>query len=210
MSALIEKAMASLPLDQRALVDLIIVKSKSGEQARIPRWLITRYPVILSASKSGKLDLILPLHSKSKINGEGLPLASFAMNDVVEIELASYRQSYGAFFLKRQTDPVAVRGQKIFIENCTSCHSAGVTNGTKAQDLTVEDLSLDGGARKLASSGHPRVKDFPKLKQRDLQALISYLKAYQKENSAASSTHSSFLETLPGFTSGKSTASASK
>jgi hypothetical protein len=177
MSLLVDKTIESLPGDQKAQVDMIILKDASGDQIHIPRFLIVRYPVLLSPQKDG-VKLVLPLTSKPKIWEEGLPLARYQMHDVVEIEFANYHQVYGSLYLKRQSDPLAARGQKIFIQNCTACHS-----------MTGDGNIFSGmekSARKLASTGHPNVKGAPQLKSHEMKALVSYLDAFRSENPSTS------------------------
>jgi hypothetical protein len=175
MSAVVDKTMESLPADQRAQVDLIILKDSAGKEIRIPRSLIVRFPVLLSPQNNGA-KLVLPLSSKPKIWEEGLPLGLYQLHDVTEIEFANSHNLYGSYFLKSRKDPLAVRGEKIFVQNCLSCH-AGNTQS--------EPLGFEKSARKLASASHPEVKNAPQLKTREMKALISYLDAFRLENPAA-------------------------
>ena len=119
---------------------------------------------------------------------EGLPVESYFLSEVSRLELSNYSERYSGLFLKRRTDPLAMRGEKIFVQNCITCHSTG-----KIPSLT--DGADHGAARqKLASGGHPPVKGSPKLNDRDFRALVNYLDAYRAEQvsrpaSSAANTH---------------------
>ncbi len=178
MSLLVDKTIESLPGDQKAQVDLIILKDAAGRSIRLPRSLIVRFPVILSPQGSGA-KLVLPLSSKSKIWEEGLPLGLYQFHDVAEIEFANSHNLYGSFYLKSRKDPLAVRGEKIFIQNCLSCHASGKAGAG-------EPLGFEKSARKLASVNHPSVQNAPQLKSREMKALVSYLDAFRVENPSTS------------------------
>lgn len=158
MSLVLEKTIDTLPGDQKAQVDLIVLKTGSGEQIRIPRWLVTKYPVLL-VPKDNTFRLVLPWTSKPKIKDEGLPLTRYQLSNITQVELASYQQEFGSLYLKRRTDPLALRGEKLLVQNCTTCHELGIENQ----------------ARKVTTTGHPAAKEAPKLESRDMRALIFYL-----------------------------------
>jgi len=176
VSLLVDKTIESLPADQKAQVDVIVLKDSIGHSYQLPRALFVRFPAILSVQKSGA-KLVLPLSSKPKIWEEGLPLGLFQMRDVTEIEFANSRQLYGSLFLKSRKDPLAVRGEKIYTQNCMSCHSGADSKGP---------MGFETSARKLASASHPSVKNAPQLKSREMRALISYLDAFRLENPSTS------------------------
>jgi mono/diheme cytochrome c family protein len=155
-------------------VDLVIIKSTSGGQVLLPRSVVTKYPVLL-ALQDGKTSLVLPWTSKPKIMQEGLPVESYFIGDVSRVELSNYRDRFGSVFLRRRTDPLAMRGEKIFVQNCIGCHAG-------AQPPSIVDVSGETQSRRLASSGHPQVKGIPKLNDRDRKALVNYLDAYRAEN----------------------------
>lgn len=177
----IEQALEALPLASRAQVDLLILKTASGAQAIIPRYVITRFPILLATPALNKVDptqhrpfsVVVPGNLVSKLLDQGLPVGTFSVQDITEIQLTSYRAKFSSLFLKRRTDPAAIRGEKMFVQNCVSCHSAG------------RGLSLDGHPRNLASSGHPKASGITQLSDRDVRALISYLQAYRSENPSA-------------------------
>ena len=130
--------MEDLPLDKKAQVDLVILKSEHGQPAQIPRALMTKYPLFLAyrwdSSESEKLGRgplvsIIPWSSKPKIQSEEVPLESYFISQVTEIELTSYRDRFSPLILKRRTDPAAMRGEKLFVQNCVGCRA--LTGSTK-------------------------------------------------------------------------------
>jgi cytochrome c553 len=179
ISKWIEKELSELPLDQRSQVDLLVFKNEKGEQAIIPRYLLNKYPVMLgfergketSAGKS-PLTVVIPWTSKPKIHEENLPLAAYQISGVSEVDFSSYEARFNSLMLKRRTDPAAIRGEKMVVQNCVGCHGNG-------RARSVPELPLN------ATFGHPNGNGAPKLNARDVRALVSYMTAYQNETQRA-------------------------
>ena len=183
LSDVVDTAMSSLPPDSRAQIDLIILKNDTASQAMIPRAFITKYPVILALSRDqkelgslGPVYSVVPWTSRPKSQQEGLPLESYFLSGVKTVELTNYRDHYGPLFLKRRTDPAAMRGEKLFVQNCAVCH-APAENFIKS--------------RLPASDAHPALKGAPRLSDRDRRSLTSYFEAYRAENGLNKDTHQS-------------------
>jgi len=176
---LLEKAMDALTVEERATVDLVFVQNGQGRQAWIPRSLLSRYPLLVAVKKAGGVlsspQIVIPWTSRAKIQDEALPLETYFLADVSRIELANYRDKYGTYYLKRRTDPSAMRGEKVFVETCVACHGSG-------RGPAVSDFYLPGRLSILSTSGHPVVKGNPRLSERDQRAILSYLSAFQLEN----------------------------
>ena len=190
----LDKALASLPPETKAQVDLVVLKTESGAQALIPRSVITKFPLMIATERESKalngLQLVIPWSSKPKIAEESLPLETYFVAGITQLELANYKSRYASLYLKRRTDPSAMRGEKIFVQNCMGCHSGDGGGGVKPRTgpghfASVADVKNEAKVRSLASSGHPPVKGNPKLSERDQRALMSYLDAYRSENSVA-------------------------
>lgn len=178
LSQLVEQTMEGVPLERKAQVDLLVLKNSTGGQILLPRSVLTKYPALL-ALNGATPRVVMPWTSKPKMLKEDLPIESYFVSDLVRIELSSYRERYGSVFLKRRTDPLAMRGEKIFVQNCVGCHADG-------NRPALSELSLEPQARKLASDGHPpAVKGVPKLTDRDRRALVNYLDAYRAERTSA-------------------------
>jgi len=187
LSHLIEKSLAGLPNESQAQVDLVVLKSTTGQKALIPRALVNKYPVLLAilpSSESSPSDVqsrgpiysVVPWSSKPQILREDLPLAHFFVPKVASIELTNYREQYQDLFLKRRTDPAAMRGEKLFVRNCVSCHAAGGSRISGIPDPAREEL--------FATQGHPETPLALKLSERDRKSIARYLVLHREENSA--------------------------
>jgi mono/diheme cytochrome c family protein len=168
VSALIEKAMEKVPGELKAQVDLVIFRNGGGESVIVPRSLITKYPLLLSQEPEaeGGLTLISPWTSKPKILQEGLPVERYTLKGVSQVELANSRETFGGLYLKKRVDPVAMRGEKVFIQNCTACHATGPSS------LKTGDVE----------QGHPGGKGIARLVDRARHALKTYWDSYRGEN----------------------------
>jgi cytochrome c5 len=188
----IKTSMKDLPLAEQAAVDLVIFRSRTGAIVTMPRWLITKYPVMLATvpASPGALHnkgfaIVLPWSAKPTIRKETLPLSTYALQDVARIELTSYDQVYSAFYLKRRSDPVAMKGEKIFVQNCTSCHATSDRTAAAGipKAFTIADLVANLRTSKMAFDAHPQIQDAPHLSEREVRALMNYLQAFRGENS---------------------------
>jgi hypothetical protein len=191
LSHFIEKALSGLTPENRAHIDLVVLEGSSGTKALIPRAMITKYPVLLALQNSGPdspkslnasdasanfqsrgpVYSVVPWSTKPKILEEGLPLENYFVSNLEKIEFTSYSDRFSGLFLKRRTDPSAMRGEKLFVQNCVSCHTDG--------DAKVYQFGQAGSA---ASTEHPAMKAALRLSERDKKSLVSYLNAYKAEN----------------------------
>ncbi|MBC7690736.1 MAG: cytochrome c [Methylotenera sp.] len=185
LSALVDAALKSLTPGEKAQIDLVILKSSTGAQALIPRAFVVKYPLYLATSRDlkslgshGPFYSVAPWTSNSAIKKEGMSLESLFVPQISQIEFANYRERYSSLYLKRRADPAAMRGEKLFVQNCLSCHTSG-------PGASVADLSEVQKTRALATSGHPRIKGAPQLGEKDVRSLTSYLEAYHTENVAS-------------------------
>ena len=183
VSSLLDKALEGLTVENRALVDLVVFKGKNGVRATIPRALISKYPLVLAYhwDKEGMADSreplfsVIPWSTHPKILNEDLPLETYFIPHVAQIELTNYRERYQPLFLKRRTDPSAMRGEKLFVQNCTGCHS-----GNRPPNLSAK---VEGTAKKPhAGRISPMSGMAEKMSDRDWKSIVQYLQAYQVEN----------------------------
>ena len=183
LSVLIEQALEGVPIGEKAQIDLVVLKNGSGTQAFVPRSLVTHYPVLLAWERGGPglgprgpWYSVIPWTSKPKILAENLPLERYFVPGLVEVELTNYRNLYSAYFLHRRTDPSAVRGEKIFVQNCLGCH---------APAQVPQIVTTDPANRVVATQGeHSTVKGASRLATRDWRALMSYFGAFKAEATA--------------------------
>jgi mono/diheme cytochrome c family protein len=193
LATLIESLLEQIPLEQRAGVDLVVVRDRANAEVFVPRWVVTRYPVLLALRTEGdqkKFQTVVPWTSKPHVQSEGLPIERYFVRDVAEIELTSYQARYKPLFLSRRTDPAAVRGEKIFVQNCMGCHAdkagGGASHGMPGPGVVtfVSRLLPENKARTVASGAHPTVPGYAQFKGPELRALGSYLNAFRTENPA--------------------------
>ncbi|MBI2711300.1 MAG: hypothetical protein HYX41_00350 [Bdellovibrio sp.] len=196
-STFLDKVLDGLSVENRAQIDLVVVKGANGDRATIPRALITKYPLLLAyrsdhhsevGNKRG-LFSVVPWTTKPKIRNEDLPLETYFVPSIEQIELTSYRDRYSPFFLKRRTDPSAMRGEKLFVQNCTHCHSGGRPPVLRANQVETTPKKPHTGN----SSGAGMAE---RLTEKDWKSIVRYLNAYVTENPVSAG----------GFFSGRSTA----
>jgi hypothetical protein len=198
VSTLIDRVLETLPVEHRAQVDLIVIKGANGEKALIPRALLSKYPLLIAydwdlnrspaEDQRGPLYSVVPWSSKPKILDEDLPIEKYFISQVNQIELTNYRDQFSTLFLKRRTDPSAMRGEKLFVQNCTSCHSMN-RGGIGSVGLTDERK-----AQKFASDGHPPVGVALRLSERDRQSIMRYLNAHRTENPSTELNSENFIK----------------
>lgn len=181
LSTVVDSAMEGMPAEKKALIDLIILKNASGAQALIPRAFVVKYPILLAMKRAqsdlgplGPLYSVVPWTSKAKIMKESVPLEHFFIPGIHQIQLTNYRELYSQVYLKRRGDPAAIRGEKLFVQNCISCHAAGQGPG-------VQQIS---STRAVASSGlrHPKISSSLNLTEKDWRFLESYVAAHRSES----------------------------
>jgi hypothetical protein len=170
LGSLLDEAMKEMTVEARSQIDLIVLKGARGEQAWIPRAFLTRYPMLLAQPG---FDSVVPVNSRPKVQGEELPHDTYWIRGVQRVELTNYREQFGRFYLKRRTDPAAVRGEKVFVQNCLGCHGAGVS---AAGWSGWESAALAERLKK-----HPRKPGFQEMPVRSERALTSYWSAYRSE-----------------------------
>lgn len=186
LATLLDQALAKLPLEKRAEIDLVIFKGKGDAKALIPRAFITKYPILLAWNRGkqelgarGPLYSVIPWTTKPALKKEHLPVETYFVPGIHSIELANSAQRYSSVYLKRRTDPVALRGEKLFVQSCLGCHGTG--RGPKIDAIATEERAKSISSEK---DGHPKVSGAPTLGEKERRSLRTYLDAYRGENSA--------------------------
>jgi hypothetical protein len=192
LGEILDQSLATLPPDQKAQVDLVMFGANGGHELRIPRSLITKYPILVTASPKGGATIVFPLKSRSRIVGEGVPIQGL-LDGVTQITLSSYRDQYSRLLLKHRMDPSAVRGEKAYLQNCLGCHGADA-------GFVAPDEARSQKLEAYLSHGHPSTSGLMKLDERDAKALQSYIVALRLEAapSQASPTAQPTGERNPG------------
>ena len=184
LSRIVDQAIKDLTNEKRAQIDLVILKSQSGQVAHLSRALTLKYPVLLAldwAKKDqdsrGPIYSVMPWSTQSRILDEELPLESFFVPQVVRVELTNYRDQFSTLFLKRRTDPSAMRGEKIFVRSCVSCHAPG--SGSTLPGSQFKNLRQ---VKNFESVGHPTIPVTLKFSAKDRRSILHYLDAYRLEH----------------------------
>ncbi len=194
VSDVIQKALDSMTVEERAQVDLVVLQAGEGPQAQralIPRALLKNFPFLLASMKDGKPSIegwvsIPPQSSRSKLQAEGLPIESYFLQKVSKIELANSWDRFSSVILKRRTDPIAVRGERVFVSSCLACHESGRapslqgTAPVNSVSTVAARLSPTFGSVEFKPL-HRTVHGAPTLSDRDWQSLRSYWEAVKAQ-----------------------------
>jgi len=188
LSEVVERSLSELPAERKAQIDLLVLRSQTGAIAMLPRALATKYPVLLATARDrrelataindnrGPVYSVMPWTTRPRILNEDLPIETYFLPKITRIELTNYRERFANLFLKRRTDPLAMRGEKLFVQNCVSCHAVG-------KGSLIEELAANNKAKDFFIGKHPELRGLLKLNDRDRRSLSNYLDAYRNENS---------------------------
>jgi hypothetical protein len=185
LSKLLDDAMAGLTAEARSQVDLVILKGDDGRQASIPRAFITKVPmrIVVEGGKGSqtRFRAVVPEYGRVRSLREDLPWGTYEVPAVSRVELTSYQTLWGSQFLKRRTDPAALRGEKLFVQNCMSCHASAVPEWKGKGPGFAQALPQ-------ALSRHPQIQGLKPLDGRSSRALVSYWTAWSTEPTGSAST----------------------
>jgi len=193
----IQKALDQMTVEERAQIDLVILQAGEGDGAQralLPRALLKNFPFLLASLRDGKNSAkgwvaVPPLASRSKLQDEGLPIESYFLESVSRIELANSKERYKPAILIRRTDPIAVRGERVFVSSCLACHDSGRAprfDGNANSPANTPSQSVASAISTVASHFsntlspsefkplHKTVPGTPSLNDRDWQSLKSY------------------------------------
>ncbi len=182
LSLLIEEATKTFTATDRSDTDLVVLKSRAGREVLMPKAFLVKYPQIQIAFKKDGQSLgavsprlVLPATTDSKIKKENMLLEPMFVSELGSVTLSSYERRYGAFFLKRRTDPAAMRGEKLFLQNCVTCHTQPA--------VAMAALTSSEKVQKVAQGEHPNVPGNHGFSQifdkKAIRSLVSYLEAFR-------------------------------
>ncbi len=182
LSQLIEEATKTFSAADRSDTDLVVMKTRAGREALMPKAFLVKYPQIqIALKKNGQPlgvespRLVLPATTNAKIQKENMLLEPMFVSELASITLSSYERRYGSFFLKRRTDPAAMRGEKLFLQNCITCHTQAA--------VTMVYLTSSDKIHKVAQGEHPNVPGnhgFSTIfDKKAIRSLVSYLEAFR-------------------------------
>jgi len=168
LSLWIDQALAEVPLEKRAKVDLVVLTGASGKLAIIPRYVIKKYPILLVYEKDkaplsaeeGPLASIVPRSVRKQMVAEGLPQNTFGLQGISQVELTSYGARFSNLLLKRRTDPAAIRGEKMFVQTCIACHASGRARPVHEIASNPGSIAAGSAGRSLSTSqsGQARIR----------------------------------------------------
>jgi hypothetical protein len=131
LQAWFDATTVGINLTDRADVDLMTFYGKNPSAvARVPRYMMVRDWIRLRYDS--KLGYSLRVTGRAKID---LPVEVFQIQDIQSVQLANHKLVYKGISLNVRTNPAASRGEKLFLQNCLSCHATPRTQ-------TIEPLSL--------------------------------------------------------------------
>jgi len=182
MSKLVDIALRGMNLHDRGTVDILVVRSNDGREVAVPRAVVRKYPLILALMKNGNLlesqnkpfKTIVPWTSMSSIKETPFPLNKYFVAGVKEIELANAAEKFGKFVLSKRSDPVALRGERVFRWSCMGCHE---TAPKKFLRDSFQITQNDAIKTKHSSIG----SYMPPLSGNDVRGVNSYLDAFLRE-----------------------------
>jgi hypothetical protein len=175
----------SLSLEQRSRVDLVVLKNAEGVQALIPRGFLRRHWVLMAnerngvpvAENEGPWRTIVPWSTRSIQSREILPLETYFISQVTEIELTGYEAPFRKVFLTRRTDPRALRGEQVFVQNCMGCHA--VDKWPDGLNKAMTDLLASG----VPTERHSGLKGMPRLDEKEWSSFKSFLQSIEPKKS---------------------------
>ena len=161
---------------ERADIDLLnIYGQKPGELVRLPRFMIVRdWAKFHYHRKSGRVSL--EISNRADV---AIPRAALELAFVSRVELAKHSFIYPGIQLKIRTNPAASRGEKLFTQNCMSCHSIP---GHK----TLDPRLLSGAVLKDFSAKHGTYRDLM-LSPKDVRGIEAYRDALGSEKNEVKS-----------------------
>lgn len=177
LDALILDALQGLTAPETARIDLLVLVTSTGSRIQIPKSFAMKYPVLLADTRAGgaltEFSSVLPFSSSvdgPKMTAEKLPHERYALSGVHEIWLMNYRDFYGPLLLTKRTDPLQLRGEKLFVQSCMGCHA-------KTAKWDASKGPLEPFQPSLAMPTHPPVSGVPALSERDRRALEAYFRS---------------------------------
>jgi len=183
LSKLVQIALKGMPLQDQGIVDLIVLKGEGDREVSVPRAFVRKYPMILAVEKNGAslpqqtqpVYTIVPWNTEPELMKEIYPAGNYFIEKVKAVVLTNHQDRYSKFYLERRTDPMAIRGERVYSFNCMGCHNA-------SQLSNAIHLVSQIGEGHLIERHRQKVNYMPQLSDSDQKGLVSYLKAYLSEN----------------------------
>ncbi len=156
-----QEVLSAIDSAEQAEIDLVVVKGRDGSLARFPRHLITKGHVKFTTCEGRSVCL------KGVTNRARIPVEALEVKRVQKIELFNHNEVFPEAKLKDRTNPAASRGEKLWVQNCLSCH------GLKAPELQLKNLKL---VESVFNQTHRKFSGF-RLDSWDVRGIAAYLDA---------------------------------
>ena len=187
---LVDLGLKGLAIEEKATIDLLILRTLEGGEFLIPRSFIKKYPVLLAFLKNGDylnveapFSSIPPLSSYTQTGMEVYPVQRFFVPAVKEIILTNSHDRFPYAFLTRRSNPAALRGEKVFVKTCMNCHSQA--EFPKPSQLAKKAIE----AGELFPKQHQKVQGMPELNYKQALGLKAFFKAHLSEKSGLAAAH---------------------
>ncbi len=167
----------TLDWKERADIDLLnIYGQKPNEVVRIPRFMVVREWIRFHFHRlSGRVSV--EVSPKAQIS---MPKSALELDSVQKVELTKRTTVYQGIQLKIRTNPAASRGEKLYTENCLSCHSIPGRKPVRPDQLTKSVFDQ-------FETAHRAFKNFT-LTARDIRGLEVYREALASEKNEVKSS----------------------
>lgn len=192
----IDQLLGQISVETRSEVDLVFFEEAQGRRVALPRAFLRKYPEIALGVRQSDLKSLpvgvalaqwTPLFpwGRDKFVKEGLSSGLYSGLSVRTIILGNSKSKFSGWVLKRRTDPLAVRGEGVYLQTCVTCHSTE-------------------GSPRIADTGnawvgkHSRLfspKQGLNLEDRDYRSLVRYLDALNLEKRQSGAESASPTET---------------
>lgn len=161
-----EDVLKPLSATDKSRLDWVILRLQGAPQVWVP-W---------AALKTLKLELRVPDLTLKVRSVADLPYAGVSAMDgkrVTHLEFGNVRDRLGPWFLTQRTDPIALKGEKTFVQGCAACHAQG--NGVGLID--VKGKLLTWSAKSFEHpSGKPGAPTL-RLTEKETRGLSTYVHA---------------------------------
>lgn len=164
--SLAEDALKPLSATDKSRLDWVILRLQDAPQVWVP-W---------AALKTLKLELRVPDLTLKVRAAPDLPYAGVSALDgkrVTHLEFGNVRDRLGPWFLTQRTDPIALKGEKTFVQGCAACHAQG--NGVGLVDVKGKLLTWTGKSfeHPVGRPGAPPLR----LSEKETRGLSTYVHA---------------------------------
>jgi len=193
----VEKVLEKASVETRSEIDLVFFEGPEGSRLALARGFLRKFPEIslgLPVSSHPAGDLApkgwSPLFpgSLSRYMKEGLAPGMYAGRSVSSLVLTNSRQQFSNWVLQRRTDPLAVRGEGVYLQSCVGCH------GSQGMEQSPSVPTVEAAARLVTAISERKAlldkhsvtfnsRQVLSLEERDHRSLIRYFDALVAEKS---------------------------